>query len=124
MSVAGNQFFRRLKGFAFHIQIDFNVGVGGFNGGVAQPGPDHVQIHMGLEEVHCRGVAPGVGSHFAGEQGGTHVGRLGNPMGNDVPQAKTGEPIVMDVDEKWGGRIQAYSAPGQIGLECLDGFSP
>jgi len=119
-----DQFFGRLKRFTFHLQIDFNVGVGGFNGGVAQPGTDHIQINIGLEQMHRRGMAPSVWRHLAGEQGRTHIGGVGNSMSNDVPQAETGEPIVMDVDEKRNGCIQAHGACGQVGLEGLDGLSP
>jgi len=31
-------------------------------------------------------------------------------MGNDVSQAETGEPIVVDVDEKWDGWAQAINS--------------
>ena len=119
-----DEFFRRLKRFAFHLQIDFNIGVGGFNGGVAQPGTDHVEINIGLEQMHRCGVAPGVRSHLAGEQGRTHAGSPGNSMGNNVAQAETGEPITMNIDEQWNGCIQRHGARGQIDFEGLDGFGP
>ena len=68
MGLGRYQFFRRLKRFAFHLQVDFDLAVGRFNGSVAQPGPDHVQVHIGLKQAHCRRVADGVWRDSSGEQ--------------------------------------------------------
>lgn len=98
-----DEFFRRLKCFTFHFQIDLDIAVGRLDGSVPQPGADHVQIDIGLEQMHRRGVAPGVGSYLAGEQRGTRTGSLGNSMRNNVSQAETGDPITLGVDEKGNG---------------------
>lgn len=91
---------------------------------MAQPGADHVEIDTRLEEVHGRGVPPRMWRDLPGKERRAHFRGLSHTVCDDVPQAKTGEPVALGVDEEWDGRIEWHWAGGQIGLEGLDGFCP
>ncbi len=44
-------------GFAFGVEVDFGVDVGGAEVDVAEPGADDVDVDAGVEEVNGGGVA-------------------------------------------------------------------
>jgi hypothetical protein len=51
-----------MEGFALHLQIDLHVSVGGFDRGVPQPGADHTQIEVRLQNVKRSRMSPGMGN--------------------------------------------------------------
>jgi len=67
---------------------------------MAQPGPDHIEVNIGLEQVHCRGMANGMGCDPSGEQRGTRVRSHRDTMGNNVAHAKPGEPVAFPVTQE------------------------
>ena len=41
--------------FRLHLQVDLGIDVGSAEGDMAQPGPDGVDVHAGLQQMHgCR----------------------------------------------------------------------
>jgi hypothetical protein len=105
-----DQFFRRLKRFVFHLQINLDVAISRFDGSVTQPGPNHIQVHVGLKQVHCGGVTPGMGNDSPGEQLGTSFRCFSDTLGDDVAHAKTGVPVAFAIDEKRCRVIQTDAA--------------
>lgn len=120
----GEQCLHGLEGLALHLQIDFDIGIGGFDGRVSEPGADHVEIDIGLEQVHGGGVAPGVRGDFSVEERGTHLDRLGDPVGHDVAQTKPRESRSLGIDEQGDGLIASDGPPLQIRPDGPEGFVP
>ena len=110
LSALWDQFLRRPERLAFHLQINLNVAVGGFDGSMAQPGSDHIQVHVGLKQVHRGGVPPSMGRDSSGEQRGTSFRCFSDTLGDDVAHPKTGEAAAFAVDEKRCRVIQTDAA--------------
>ena len=55
-----------LDHLAFHLHIDFEVNVCGVDVCVPKPIADHVDVVSGTQQVHCSGMAKGVGGNGFG----------------------------------------------------------
>lgn len=120
----GDQMADGLEGFLFHFEVDIDVLVGGFDGGVTEPVGDHGEINVGLEEVEGGAVPPGVGCDSSGEKGWTNFGGCGDSVGDDVTDAEAGEAIAMDIEEE-GLRVGRGCGAGlDIAFQGVDGLTP
>ena len=65
--------------------------------GMSQPGPDHIQIDARLEQVHGRGVPPGMRPYLPCEESGIGFGGIGYSMADNITQSESCKPVAFAI---------------------------
>src|SRR5208283_524436 len=104
------QIFTGLKSFLLHLQINFNVQVGGFNRRMAEPGANHIEINSRLQQMHGSGVSECMRANCPCEQRWASFPRYSHSMGDHVTQTMTRKAQAPGIQEKGNIVGESYVA--------------
>ena len=107
-----------------HFQVDLDIQVGCFDGRMAEPGSDHVQVGPGLQQMHGGAVPPGMRRNRSREQRRARVSSRRNSACDQVAQAVTGKALSSGIHEKGYGIGEPHVPILEGCLDCLDRLRP
>ena len=74
--------------------------------------------------MHGRGVPESVRSNLPGQKGWTGFPRIHHPMGDNVTQTETGEPLSFSIHEKGDAIAESHITALKIHFECVQRLDP
>ena len=85
-----------------HLEVDFGIAVGGFEGDVTEPRSDRIDVHASAKEVDGRGVPNRMRADSFGIERGHPFGSPGDGTFDDRVNAEPGQTLTAHVEKHRG----------------------